>query len=241
MADTASSIDTGSDSEAGQGNNELPTCNTVHPQHPKQPTSTSNSLFYIFGDSIDNIYYRIRLKSALVGKIVASVSVVIAGLTLWTTLAAIVDTKRAILLAEWTAKKDFFEFCESHDWKIDPARNATKHSPPGPPPVLGSRNSVVVVSKPLDEVRVVRDPKFPRPATVQGPHTEQPQEASTTGSVGTTERTTATRGLLGFSPMLDIEPPNILKWKGRAIKKTRQMRSRDRTTEAKPQEPDVRD
>ena len=40
------------------------------------------------------------------------ISLIIAALALWPTFSGAGDSRRALDLAEWTAKKDYFEFCE---------------------------------------------------------------------------------------------------------------------------------
>ena len=53
-----------------------------------------------------------RRGSAL-AKIVGIAGFVIACVALWSTLSAMDDGRRSIALAEWTARKDFLEFCQS--------------------------------------------------------------------------------------------------------------------------------
>ncbi|KAK3333080.1 hypothetical protein B0T19DRAFT_398802 [Cercophora scortea] len=49
------------------------------------------------------------------------------------------DGKRAMVLAMWTARKDYFEFCEQHGWQTTAGCNATDAEPPGPPPAIDPR------------------------------------------------------------------------------------------------------
>jgi hypothetical protein len=54
-----------------------------------------------------------NIQGDLVGKTIVLLSLVIAGVALWPAIAGAKDGKEATLLAQWTAKKDFFELCES--------------------------------------------------------------------------------------------------------------------------------
>lgn len=63
--------------------------------------------------NIWDICIQLRAKSGLLGKAVVLVSFIVTAVALWPTFSGAVDSRRSKLLAEWTAKKDFFEFCES--------------------------------------------------------------------------------------------------------------------------------
>lgn len=99
---------------------------------PQTRVETKRLTIYV--DNIIKLFTKIKSQSGLLGKVVVIVSLMVAALALWPTFSGTAEGRRATLLAEWTAKKDFFEFCESHDWEIEGC-NVTQVSPPGPPPV----------------------------------------------------------------------------------------------------------
>jgi len=55
-------------------------------------------------------WLRERCKS-IIARLVATAGFVIACVALWSTISATSDGRKAEILAEWTAKKDFLEFC----------------------------------------------------------------------------------------------------------------------------------
>jgi hypothetical protein len=52
-------------------------------------------------------------KCDLVTKLIVLLTFIIAALALWPTFSALREGRKATTLAQWTAKKDYFEFCES--------------------------------------------------------------------------------------------------------------------------------
>ena len=52
-------------------------------------------------------------RGGALAKIAGIAGFVIACVALWSTLSAMDDGRRSIALAEWTARKDFLEFCQS--------------------------------------------------------------------------------------------------------------------------------
>jgi len=63
--------------------------------------------------NITEICAKFRTKSEFLGKVIVLVSFLVTALALWPTFSGAGDSRRSTLLAEWTAKKDFFELCES--------------------------------------------------------------------------------------------------------------------------------
>ncbi|KAM7186190.1 hypothetical protein V8F33_011956 [Rhypophila sp. PSN 637] len=63
----------------------------------------------------------------------------LACLGLWPTITAMRDARKAQLLAEWTAKKDFLEFCESKEYDASGC-DVASDTALGPPPGFGKRN-----------------------------------------------------------------------------------------------------
>ena len=55
-------------------------------------------------------WLRERCKSSI-ARVIATAGFVIACVALWSTISATTDGRKAEILAEWTAKKDFLEFC----------------------------------------------------------------------------------------------------------------------------------
>ncbi|KAK4651714.1 hypothetical protein QC762_601038 [Podospora pseudocomata] len=62
----------------------------------------------------------------------------IACIALWSTIRAMEDGRKAVSLAEWTARKDFFEYCHSTGYKEDSC-DKIKTTSLGPPPLSGMR------------------------------------------------------------------------------------------------------
>ncbi|KAK4198266.1 hypothetical protein QBC40DRAFT_95310 [Triangularia verruculosa] len=90
----------------------------------------------------------LRKQAGLFLKFLSLISFLIAAVALWQTISASIDAKRNTELAEWTAKKEFIEFCETHTWQ-DPdcqdAQKTTLESPPGVfPSVHGKRSEAVL-------------------------------------------------------------------------------------------------
>ncbi|KAK4206743.1 hypothetical protein QBC37DRAFT_116412 [Rhypophila decipiens] len=83
-------------------------------------------------------YDKIQSKTLLFGKFILVLSFVVTAIALWPTFSGAAESKRANLLAEWTARKDYFEFCESHDWDPEGCQEV-KGKSLSPPPVLGPR------------------------------------------------------------------------------------------------------
>nr|CEG03288.1 unnamed protein product [Fusarium pseudograminearum CS5834] len=81
-----------------------------------------------------------KSKVDLVGKVIVLLALVVSVLALWPAFAGASDGKRANILTQWTARKDYFEFCETHDWQVSGC-NTTKEEPLGPPPILDPRDT----------------------------------------------------------------------------------------------------
>jgi len=94
----------GCDSESEIENKQLESnsgqCNT---NPPSQPSSPSKSPF--------NRVLSLQSKTLML--ILTVLALVIASISLWPSISSTTDGKRATLLAEWEAEKDFLEFCES--------------------------------------------------------------------------------------------------------------------------------
>ncbi|KAM7187376.1 hypothetical protein V8F33_011274 [Rhypophila sp. PSN 637] len=58
-------------------------------------------------------YEKIQSKTWLLGKLILVFSIIITAVAVWPTFAGAAASKRSNVLAEWTARKDYFEFCES--------------------------------------------------------------------------------------------------------------------------------
>ncbi|KAK0726626.1 hypothetical protein B0T21DRAFT_37869 [Apiosordaria backusii] len=54
-----------------------------------------------------------KTKGGLILKALSVTSLLITVLALWQTISTSADAKRSTVLAEWTAKKEFLEFCEA--------------------------------------------------------------------------------------------------------------------------------
>ncbi|KAF4990338.1 hypothetical protein FDECE_14414 [Fusarium decemcellulare] len=89
-------------------------------------------------------------KYNLIGKTIVLLALIVACLALWPSFAASRDSRKALSLAQWDAKKSYFELCESHKWDL-PGCNDTIKNSLGPPPVLRSVDSVAAPSDVLDK------------------------------------------------------------------------------------------
>nr|KAK4640620.1 hypothetical protein QC761_601035 [Podospora bellae-mahoneyi] len=58
---------------------------------------------------------------------------IIACVALWSAIGAMMDGRKAVKIAEWTARKDYWEFCETIEDQEDGCDRVTKE-PLGPPP-----------------------------------------------------------------------------------------------------------
>jgi hypothetical protein len=63
-------------------------------------------------------------RGGIVVKAAGIVGLVVACVTLWPTFSAMQDTRRALLLAEWTARKEFLEFCEAVGTSVSASTSA---------------------------------------------------------------------------------------------------------------------
>ncbi|KAB5550902.1 hypothetical protein GE09DRAFT_154250 [Coniochaeta sp. 2T2.1] len=78
----------------------------------------------------------------IASKLAAITSLMLTALTAWPTVSSAGDTRTATLLAEWTAQKEFLEFCEAHDWLVDQCpeyKDVVLRPPPIKPPTLFRR------------------------------------------------------------------------------------------------------
>ncbi len=64
-------------------------------------------------DAYDFAQTQLARRGGALAKIAGIAGFVIACVALWSTLSAMDDSRRSIELAEWTARKDFLEFCQS--------------------------------------------------------------------------------------------------------------------------------
>ena len=64
-------------------------------------------------DVYDFAQTQLTRREGVLAKIAGIAGFVIACVALWSTLSTMDDSRRSIELAEWTARKDFLEFCQS--------------------------------------------------------------------------------------------------------------------------------
>ncbi|KAI3324248.1 hypothetical protein HD806DRAFT_63457 [Xylariaceae sp. AK1471] len=79
-------------------------------------------------------HQHVSLVGKAVAVIVTVIGLVLTGLALRPAFASTTYADVATALAQWTARKDFIEFCESHEWMGSDcleAKNASLAAPPG--------------------------------------------------------------------------------------------------------------
>ncbi|KAK8126839.1 uncharacterized protein PG998_002598 [Apiospora kogelbergensis] len=71
------------------------------------------------------------------GEIILGTATVLAlfitAISMWPTISAATDGRKAELIAEWTARKDFFETCETHNWTLAACEKAKGMQLEAPP------------------------------------------------------------------------------------------------------------
>ncbi|KAK0672517.1 hypothetical protein QBC41DRAFT_380388 [Cercophora samala] len=96
-----------------------------------------------FGTILNTFFQSLKPVSGKYGRIVARASRILAALggfavacvALWTAICAMEDSRKALRLAEWTAKKEFLEFCQTSDFKqtsCETVKTASLDPPPTP-------------------------------------------------------------------------------------------------------------
>ncbi|KAH6692677.1 hypothetical protein F5X68DRAFT_201386 [Plectosphaerella plurivora] len=69
------------------------------------------------------------------GKVMAFAACVATIVTVWPTHQSAAEASKALALSLWTATKDYYEFCEGHEW-MPPNCDSVRDVPPDPLPVL---------------------------------------------------------------------------------------------------------
>jgi hypothetical protein len=76
-------------------------------------TELSSTFFTWALDTYASAQTQLTKRAGVIAKLVGIGGFAIACVALWSTLSAMNDGRRALALAEWTARKDFLEFCQS--------------------------------------------------------------------------------------------------------------------------------
>ncbi|KAK4173205.1 hypothetical protein QBC36DRAFT_195202 [Triangularia setosa] len=84
-----------------------------------------------------------RLLTTTAGLIIACVA-------LWSAIGAMMDGRKAVRIAEWTAKKDYREFCETIENREDGCDRVTR-TPLGPPPISWTRLQVRALQQAMSQ------------------------------------------------------------------------------------------
>ncbi|KAK3294587.1 uncharacterized protein B0H64DRAFT_190751 [Chaetomium fimeti] len=84
-------------------------------------------------------------RAATVTKFAGLAGFAIACVALWSTLSAMEDGRRALALAQWTARKDFLGYCQSVNYTAAGCEKATKTSLSPPPIFVASDTPVITI------------------------------------------------------------------------------------------------
>ncbi|RYP23569.1 hypothetical protein DL765_001083 [Monosporascus sp. GIB2] len=99
-----------------------------------QNVFTSAGLVFTWTNGILGGFNKLKeRKSEVMTKTLAIIAIIVACFALWPTFSSAKDGRKATLIAEWTAKKDFLEFCQSINYK-DSGCDKAKGVSLGPPP-----------------------------------------------------------------------------------------------------------
>ncbi|RYP48351.1 hypothetical protein DL769_011210 [Monosporascus sp. CRB-8-3] len=119
--------------------NSLAISPTLLVRHPQNGFSSAGFVF-TWTNGILGVFDKLKeRRSEVMTKALAIIGIIVACFALWPTFSSAKDGRKATLIAEWTAKKDFLEFCQSINYK-DSGCDEAKGVSLGPPPNFSGRD-----------------------------------------------------------------------------------------------------
>ncbi|KAK4035112.1 hypothetical protein C8A01DRAFT_38384 [Parachaetomium inaequale] len=100
----------------------------------------SSTLFTRAADTYASAQTQLTKRMGVIAKLAGIAGFAIACVALWSTLSAMGDSGKALALAEWTARKDFLEFCQASNYSTTECQKE-KETPLDPPPKFTDRDS----------------------------------------------------------------------------------------------------